>query len=108
MALTVMVLASGSAFAHPPKNISATWDASGETLNVTAQHNVNDPNKHYILVMSIIEGNKQLVLKQYTKQGSSEGFSDSVILKGLKSGARLRIQLACNIMGSKEIEFTIP
>ena len=47
-------------------------------------------------------------MKQYTKQDSAEGFSDSVILKGLKSGTKLRIQLACNIMGSKEVEFTIP
>jgi len=106
--LSFLALAGNPAAAHPPKEITVSWDASSDTLTVNALHSVNDPAKHYILVMSIIEGDSQLVMKQYTKQDSAEGFSDSVILKGLKSGTKLRIQLACNIMGSKEVEFKIP
>lgn len=105
----LLILASaGSSFAHPPKNAKAVWDKASETLTVTAEHSVNDPVKHYILTLTVFEGNKQLLLKQYDKQGDPAKFSDSVILKGLKPGSHLRVQLVCNIMGSTEFEITIP
>lgn len=101
-------LAAGAAYAHPPKNIDAEWNNDDSILTVTAKHNVNDPEKHYILSMSIYEGNNQLIQKQYTKQDSAEGFKDSVVLTGIPSGTKLRIQVLCNIMGSAEAEFTVP
>lgn len=104
----LILISAGSAFAHPPKNINLAWDKGSETLAITANHNVNDPAKHYILTLTVFEGNKQLITKQYNKQGSPRGFSDSVILKGLKSGSHLRVQLVCNIMGSAESEIKIP
>ena len=106
-ALLILVSASIS-FAHPPKNVNAVWDKATETLTVTTEHSVNDPVKHYILTLTVFEGNKQLLLKQYDKQGDPGGFSDRVILKGLKSGSHVRVQLVCNIMGSTESEITIP
>lgn len=108
--LTTLVLlcAATAVFAHPPKAISVGWDAGNQILNVSAEHNVNDPAKHYVLSMTIFEGNKQLLQKQYTSQSSPEKFEDSVALKGIASGTVLRIQLVCNIMGSQETEFRIP
>lgn len=102
-----LFLTAGIARAHPPKDIAATWDKAHETLHITAQHSVNDPNKHFVLTMTVLEGNQQLLMKQYSQQGSAEQFSDTVLLKGLKSGTKLRVQLVCNIMGSQETEVTI-
>ncbi len=107
-ALALIIISASAVFAHPPKIGRVAWNQAQETLNVSAQHNVNDPEKHYILTLTVFEGNRQLLLKQYTRQGSADGFSDSIILKGIKSGAKLRIQLVCNIMGSSETEFLVP
>lgn len=107
IAMLLVVVSASVVFAHPPRNANAVWDKATETLTVTADHNVNDPTKHYVLTLTVFEGNKQLLLKQYDKQNSSAGFSDSVILKGLKSGSVVRVQLVCNIMGSTETEITI-
>lgn len=104
----IVLAAVAVAFAHPPKSISASWDSANSILNVTVQHNVNDPAKHYVLSLTIFEGNKQLLQKQYTRQTSSEEFRDSIALSGLSSGTKIRIQVVCNIMGSTEKEFTIP
>lgn len=103
-----MLLSAGQVFAHPPKSPAISWDKASETLTVTAEHSVNDPQKHYILTLTVFEGNKQLLLKQYDRQGDAGTFSDSVILKGLKPGSPVRVQLVCNIMGSVESEITIP
>lgn len=107
-ALAFLALSACGAFAHPPKDVLLTWNKPQEMLNITSHHSVNDVNKHYILSLTILDGNKQLLTKQYTKQGSPETFTDSVSLKGLKSGTKLRVQLVCNIMGSKEAEIVIP
>ncbi|MDO5562491.1 MAG: hypothetical protein Q4F74_02655 [Synergistaceae bacterium] len=107
-ALAFLVLSACGAFAHPPKDVSVSWNKSQEMLSITSHHNVNDPAKHYILSLTILDGNRQVLTKQYTKQGSPETFTDSISLKGMKSGTKLRVQLVCNIMGSKETEFIIP
>lgn len=104
----VMSLFMASAFAHPPKDLSASWDATGNKLTVTANHSVNDASKHFILGVTIFEGNKQVLQKQYTNQSSADGFRDSFVLEGLAPGTKLRIQIVCNIMGSAEREFVIP
>ena len=106
--LGIVVFTADAAFAHPPKDIVVSWDKGNEILTVLANHNVNDPAKHYILSMTIFDGNKQLLLKQYTSQTSAEHFKDSVVLKGLPSGTKLRVQLVCNIMGSEETTFIVP
>ena len=104
----ILVVAAAVAFAHPPKAISAAWDASNQMLNISAEHSVNDPAKHYVLNMTIFQGGKQLLQKQYTSQATAQKFQDSVALKGMSSGTKIRIQVVCNIMGSTETEFTIP
>lgn len=109
LALTfVLALFAAAASAHPPKNLSASWDASGKKLTVTAEHSVNDASKHFVLGLTIFEGNKQILQKQYTSQSSASGFRDSFVLEGMPSGTRIRIQIVCNIMGSSETEYTIP
>lgn len=108
IAMLLIVTSASTVFAHPPKDANVAWDKATETLTVTADHNVNDAEKHYILTLTVFEGNKQLLLKQYDKQNSPAGFSDSVMLKGLKSGSVVRVQLVCNIMGSTEAEIKIP
>ena len=78
----LILVSAGASFAHPPKNVNAVWDKASETLTVTSEHSVNDPVKHYILTLTVFEGNKQLLLNQYDKQGQPNGFSDSVFYRG--------------------------
>ena len=108
VSIILMLFSVGKAVAHPPKNMGVSWNKEQKTLSVTAEHAVNDPSKHYILSMSILDGNNQLLVKQYTKQSSSKEFSDSVVLKDIAPNTKIRIQLLCNIMGSTETTYLIP
>lgn len=108
--LAVALLTATAAFALSPKNISVSWNASNNTLKVTADHSVKDPSLHYVKSMTIFLGSKQLKQKQYSSQSSAEQFSDTVTLnlKMLPPGTKIRIRLVCNIKGSAETEFRIP
>ena len=108
LAALFAAVACTAAFAHPPKNVVCSWNAQNSTLTVSATHEVNDPAKHFVLTVTLLENGKQIVFKQYTKQDSAEKFTDSVLLKGMKSGTKLRVILMCNIMGSVESDYIIP
>ncbi len=105
--LSILLIFTCGAWAHPPKSVSASWDSGQHALTVTSEHNVNDVAKHYILSLTVFDGNKQILMKQYSKQGSPEQFSDTVLLNDVKPGTKLRIQVTCNIMGSKETQITV-
>lgn len=106
--LAIALLTATAAFAHSPKNLSASWNASNNTLKVTAEHSVKVPSQHYVKSMTIFLGSKQLLQRKYSSQNSAEMFSDSVTLKLLPSGTKIRIRVVCNIKGSAETEFRIP
>lgn len=98
---------STCAFAHPPKSLSLSWDKGQETLHVTAEHNVNDTGKHFIASLTVFDGNKKVITKEYSQQNSPEIFSDNIQIKGIAPGTKLRVQIVCNIMGSKEAEIVV-
>ena len=99
---------SATAFAHPPKNLEAVWNASAQTLTVKASHLVNDTAKHYVLSMVVMNSKgEQIAFKQYTKQSSDKSFSDSVTLLNAKPGDTVKIRLVCNIMGTAEETITL-
>ncbi|NLV81466.1 MAG: hypothetical protein GXZ18_00450 [Synergistaceae bacterium] len=108
IAVTAIFASACGVFAHPAKNVTVSWDKAQETLQISAEHHVNDASKHYVLSMTIFDGNNQVLIKQYTKQDSTEKFSDKVVLKGMNSGTKIRVQLVDNIMGSTEQVYFIP
>lgn len=108
--LAIMLCASftATAFAHPPKNIEVTWIAATNTLSVKASHVVNDAAKHYVMGFVVLDSsNKQIYTKQYTKQASDKEFSDTAVLKDVKSGDTIKVRLICNIMGTTEKEIKL-
>ena len=107
-AVLLAAATASAAFAHPPKDITCSWDAASSTLHVTANHVVDDPAKHFVLTMAVLQGQNKLAFKQYDKQGAPDKFSDSVVLKGVKSGATVKVTLLCNIMGTAETEYKLP
>jgi hypothetical protein len=102
----IVLLSAGQVFAHPPKAPPFPGQILGD-LTVTAEHASTILRNIMVLTFTVFEGNKQVLLKQYDDQGDAKTFSDSVILKGLKPGSSVRVQLVCNIMGSAESEITI-
>ena len=102
-----IIMTAAAAFAHPPEDLSLTWNKADNTLSVTASHIVNNKTKHYIMSLLVTDGNKQLLLKKYNQQSSDTQFSDKVVLQGVKPGTTLTVELTCNIMGSQLKSITV-
>ena len=95
-------LTASAAYAQPPSNVSAVWNRDSATLTVTANHPVKDPAKHFVMLLTVKNGDKQIFSKKYTQQQSAETFKDTVPLTGVIQGDRITVQLVCNIMGETQ------
>jgi len=101
--LLCFIFCPATAFAHPPKTPDISWDAKSNTLTVKATHVVNDPAKHFVFALVVLDSKGQSIeTKQYTMQSSAQTFSDSVQLKGIMPGDTIKVRLVCNIMGATE------
>lgn len=97
----------GFAAAHPPKEVALSWNPSG-TLTVKVTHNVNDPLKHYIYRIVIYVNDEIKTQKDISTQQSPEGQTETFSLGGLPSGAKVKAEAFCVIMGSASGSITIP
>ena len=106
-ALLFVMLCASAAFAHPPKDVTLSWDASG-ALTVRAAHNVEDPGKHFISKVMVFVNDKIAVQKEYSSQQSADGFADTFSLGAQPSGTKISVEAFCVIMGSKTASLVTP
>ena len=89
------------AFAHPPKNISVVYNPVNEEITIFVDHYTNDPQTHYVEVISISDEKSTLGIQSFTKQASNEQQVYKVILKDKKPGDSVEIYCKCNKLGKK-------
>ena len=104
--LCTILLSATLAGAHPPKSVNLSWDNG--TLTVKVEHSVNDPQKHYIYKIVVYVDNQVAAQKDYTSQPDAAGLTDRFALPSVKSGANVKAEAFCVIMGSTTGSITIP
>jgi len=95
------------AYAHPPKQVSLGWNQNGE-LTVNVAHSVDSPDKHYINRITVYADNKMIANKDYQAQTSAESLTDVFALGALPSGANVKVEAFCVIMGSAAGSIIVP
>jgi desulfoferrodoxin (superoxide reductase-like protein) len=103
--LMVMVF-SGTAFSHPPKNVALSLN--GGVLTVNVSHSVDNPDKHYIYRIIIYRDNQIVASKEYTSQPSTDGMSDTFDIGASQPGSVIKAEAFCVIMGSASGSITVP
>jgi hypothetical protein len=103
--LTVMVF-SGTAFSHPPKNIAMSLN--GEVLSVNVSHSVDNPDKHYIYRIIIYRDNQIVVSRDYKSQPGVDGLSDTFDIGISQQGSVIKAEAFCVIMGNASGSITVP
>jgi hypothetical protein len=103
--LAVMVF-SGTAFSHPPKNVALSLN--GGVLSVNVSHSVDNPDKHYIYKIIIYKDNKIAVSREYNSQPDADGLSDTFDIGDSQPGSVIKAEAFCVIMGSASGSITVP
>lgn len=102
----LLLLLSIPSEAHPPANVSLSYDQNNQTLNVTIMHTVSAPAGHYIARVEVTKNDQAVLSQNYTSQPSSYPFTYSYPVNAT-SGDVLKATATCSIRGSKPAEITV-
>jgi len=97
---------SGTAFAHPPKSVTLTYDAATQMLKVTIIHSSLAPNWHYIKSV-VVEKNKKPVESYPYKSQPGDEFAYTYEIPA-SPGDTFVVNVYCNMYGSRTESLTIP
>lgn len=101
-----LLLVLSSAAAHPPSNVSLSYDQDNSTLNVTITHTVSDPAKHYIKMVELFKNGQMILSEDYTSQPTLATFTQSYQLNAT-AGDVIAAKATCVISGSRSAEITV-
>ena len=107
LAFALALLLVDPAAAHPPKTVHLSWNPAGD-LTVTVEHAVDNSEKHYVDRIIVYADNKVAASRDYSSQSGVGGMADIFVLGAMPSGAVLKAEARCVIMGSTSGSFVIP
>jgi hypothetical protein len=100
LSLFVVFICASNGNAHPPKNMTVQYDADVQMLNITIDHPVKDPSKHYIKEVKIEKNGKPVDSYPYTTQPGKSPFTYTYKVPA-QSGDTIKVRVKCSILGSK-------
>lgn len=92
--------------AHPPSNVSISYDGENQMLQVAVTHQVSTPASHYVYKIAVDKNGEDILEKEYTSQPTSSRFSYNYSLNA-SSGDSIKATAYCVIAGSKSSEIII-
>lgn len=105
--LSGLLLASTTAFAHPPSDIKIQFDPVTKTLTATIKHRVSNPNSHYVHKVDIGLNGKEIQMLPFKKQETVTAQTISFVIPEAKKGDTLSVEGYCNLSGKLEKEIKI-
>lgn len=104
----VLVVFSGVAVAHPPSNITLTFDMETQVLRVAIPHGVSNPKgDHYIDKVVVSLNGKEVITQLIGSQSSPQ---EQVVLYQLidaKAGDTIEVYAKCNKFGDRKVTWKV-
>ena len=94
------------AAAHPPQELSLSYDFTAQTLTVRISHGVSSPGLHHIGKVAIRKNGLPLATVNYDQQPATETFAYSYPVEAAV-GAVLEVTATCNVFGAKSAQLTV-
>jgi hypothetical protein len=85
--------------AHPPSDISLTYDELAQVLRVTITHTVPSPQEHYISRVTVTINGNVVSDSRYTSQPSPDTFTYTYPLETV-TGDEIVVTASCVLAGS--------
>ncbi len=101
------VLSVSLAYAHPPSNITITFDMATKMLKAVITHQVSNPSSHYIYKVDVGLNGKEIISQQLSSQDDNKGQTVSYFIPDAKPGDTISVEGYCNISGKLEDEIKV-
>ncbi|MBN2299127.1 MAG: hypothetical protein JXM72_11060 [Deltaproteobacteria bacterium] len=95
-----------TANAHPPKDISISYDLAQQTLSVTITHKTTFTSRHHIKTVIITRNGTAVSTEEYKDQPDESPFTYTYSLPAV-AGDVIKVEVTCNVFGSKEATLTV-
>ncbi len=92
---------SVGAFAHAASDLRASYKASSQTLELSFDHSVRDPQNHYIQSIEIRLNGTMIISQVASAQDTASGGEYIYKIPNLKKNDKIEITLICNKSGKK-------
>lgn len=109
LAMSVLFLfMSGSfALAHPPADIIVNYNSNNKILSVGIAHTVENPQKHFIRLITIKVNGKDWITQNFSNQINADTQAASYAVVDLKKGDLVEVTAYCNKKGELTKGFKI-
>jgi len=107
--ILIMVFILGLSFlmAHPPGEMYISFDNDEMVLTVVIEHNVGNPENHYVDQINITHERRELIVHKMSRQDDGERVTLKYRLPDVQSGMTLTIVAGCNRIGRLNKTFEI-
>ena len=100
----LFLMFSSQAFTHPASKV--TLLVEGKVLHVTVNHNVSNPENHYINDILVFLNNKEIVRQIFFMQ-TGDMQKVSYIIPSLKAGDKVTVKTNCSRGGKRSGTITV-
>lgn len=102
-----MVLFTGTAFAHPPVHVEASFNRETKILAAKISHPVENPSTHYIAKVDVAINGEEILTHKIPRQDTENEQVVLYLLPDVKSGDEVSVEAYCSISGQKETKIKI-
>ena len=87
------------AFAHPPSDITITYDPATKILKAIIIHNVSNPANHFIGKVDVGLNGKEIIEHKISKQDDNLQQTVAYLIPDVKEGDSISVEAYCSISG---------
>lgn len=95
------------AYAHPPSDITITYDTATKILYAVIVHPVNNPEKHFIKKVDIWLNGQEIIEHKISKQDGNTTQIISYLIPDAKAGDSISVEAYCSISGRLKKEIAV-
>lgn len=100
----ILVAVYTAAWAHPPKDITITYDPVTKILKAVIIHDVSNPEKHFIKKVDVSLNGKEIIQHLISRQDNNDTQTVSYLIPDANPGDTLAVEGYCSISGKLEKE----
>lgn len=102
-----LVMFSPKLLSHSPEQIELTFDNETKLLQVDAQHEVRNEDKHYVEKIEVFLNGELRIVQDFKKQESKKSQRATFLIFDAGKGDKIKVIAHCSIHGEKTNEITV-